>query len=161
VERAPREIEVFGFEARALEASSVQLEVACSKGTYVRTLAEDIARALGTCGHVSLLRRLHVEPFEGEAMVTLEAVAAAAEAGQLPPLLSADRGVPHLPAVRLSAPGVHRVTHGQAADVPPETPPGRVRLYDESGGFFGIGEADGFATVRPRRLFVVAPPPQK
>src|SRR5262249_32168905 len=69
----------------------------CSKGTYVRTLAEDIARALGTCGHVSLLRRLHVEPFEGEPMVTLEAVMAAAEAGQRPPLLDADRGGPHLP----------------------------------------------------------------
>src|SRR5512138_1676612 len=117
VERAPREI----------EPSSVQLEVACSKGTYVRTLAEDIARALGTCGHVSLLRRLHVEPFEGEAMVSLEAVTAAAEAGQLPELLSADRGVPQLQQVRLSVLAVHRVTHGQAAGVPAETAPGRVR----------------------------------
>ncbi len=84
VERAPREIEIFGFDGPGLDAASIQLEVSCSKGTYVRTLAEDIARALGTCGHVSLLRRLHVEPFEGEPMVTLEAVTAAAEAGQLP-----------------------------------------------------------------------------
>jgi tRNA pseudouridine55 synthase len=156
VERAPREIEVFGFDVRDFDAASIQLEVSCSKGTYVRTLAEDIARALGTCGHVSLLRRLHVEPFEGEPMVTLEAVTAAAEAGQLPPLLSADRGVPHLPEVRLSAPGVHRVTHGQATAVPPEMAPGRVRLYDDRGEFFGIGETDGFGAVQPRRLFVAA-----
>jgi tRNA pseudouridine55 synthase len=154
VERAPREIEVFGFEVGALDAASIQLEVSCSKGTYVRTLAEDIARALGTCGHVSLLRRLHVEPFENEPMVTLEVVMAAAEAGQLPPLLSADRGVPHLPQVRLDAPAVHRVRHGQAAGVAAETAPGRVRLYDEAGRFFGIGEADGFGTVQPKRLFV-------
>ena len=87
-------------------------------------------------------------------MVTLEAVTAAAEAGHLPPLLAADRGVPQLPEVRLDAPAVHRVTHGQAAGVAPETAPGRVRLYDETGRFFGIGEADGFGTVQPRRLFV-------
>jgi len=157
VERAPREIELFGFEVRAFDAASIQLEVSCSKGTYVRTLAEDIARALGTCGHVSLLRRLHVEPFEGEPMITLEAVTAAAEAGQETPLLSADRGVPHLLEVRLDAPAVHRVTHGQAAGVPAETAPGRVRLYDDQGRFFGIGEADGFGTVQPRRLFVATP----
>jgi tRNA pseudouridine55 synthase len=159
VERPPREIEIFGFEVGPYDAASIQLEVTCAKGTYVRTLAEDIARALGTCGHVSLLRRLFVEPFEGEPMVTLEAVTAAAEAGRLPALLSADRGVPHLPEVRLTAPAVHRVTHGQAAGVPAETAPGRVRLYDERGLFFGIGEADGFGTVQPRRLFVVVTPP--
>lgn len=161
VERPPREIEVFGFEVRIVEPSSVQLEVCCSKGTYVRTLAEDIARALGTCGHVSLLRRLSVEPFEIEAMVTLDAVTAAAEAGQLPPLLSADRGVPQLPKVQLTALAVHRVTHGQAAGVPAETAPGRVRLYDEFDRFFGIGEADGFGMVQPRRLFVATAPPEK
>ena len=154
VERPAREIEVFGFEVRAFDAASAQLEVSCSKGTYVRTLAEDIARALGTCGHVSLLRRLHVEPFEEEPMVTLEAVTAAAEGGQLPCLLDADKGVPQLPEVHLSAPAVHRVTHGQAAAIAAEIAPGRVRLYDEHGRFFGIGEADGFGTVQPRRLFV-------
>jgi tRNA pseudouridine55 synthase len=154
VERAPREIELFELAVVSLEAESIQLEVSCSKGTYVRTLAEDIARALGTCGHVTLLRRLHVEPFEGEPMVPLDAVTSAAEAGQLPPLLSADRGVPHLPEVRLTAAAVQRVTHGQAAGVAAETPPGRVRLYDHQGHFFGIGEADGFGNVQPRRLFV-------
>lgn len=159
VERAPREIGIFGFEVRAFDGASIRLEVSCSKGTYVRTLAEDIARALDTCGHVALLRRLHVEPFEGEPMVTLEDVTAAAEAGRLPPLLGADRGVPHLPEVRLGAPAVQRVTHGQATAVPAETAPGRVRLYDEQGRFFGIGEADGFGSVQPRRLFVASSTP--
>ena len=157
VERAPRAIEIFEFAVRAIDTQSIQLEVACSKGTYVRTLAEDIARALGTCGHVSLLRRLHVVPFEGEPMVTLDAVADAAEAGRLPVLLSADRGVPHLPPVQLTSPGVQRVVHGQAAVLGAEIAPGRVRLYDDRGRFFGIGESDGFGTVQPRRLFVEDP----
>ena len=158
VERAPRDIEIFDFTVLGFDATSVQLETSCAKGTYIRTLAEDIAKALGTCGHVALLRRLHVEPFEGEPMVTLDAVSAFAEAGQLPPLRSADSGVPHLPVVRLSALATDRVRHGQAAGVAAETAPGRVRLYDAEGGFFGIGEADGFGWVHPRRLFVVEPP---
>ena len=154
VERAPRDIEIFELTVVAFDAGSVQLETSCSKGTYIRTLAEDIARALGTCGHVALLRRLHVEPFEGEPMVTLDAVAACAEAGALPPLLEADRGVPQLPEVRLTVAATARVMHGQPAAVPAEVAPGRVRLYDGQGRFFGIGEADGFGSVQPRRLFV-------
>jgi tRNA pseudouridine55 synthase len=154
VERAPRDIEIFEFAVVGFDGNSIQLETACSKGTYIRTLAEDIARALGTCGHVALLRRLHVEPFEGEPMVTLETVEACAEAGRLPVLLTADRGVPQLPEVRLSPSATARVMHGQAAGVTAETAPGRVRLYDGQGRFFGIGEADGFGSVQPRRLFV-------
>jgi tRNA pseudouridine55 synthase len=154
IERAPRDIEIFEFAVLGFDAGSIQLETSCAKGTYIRTLAEDIARALGTCGHVALLRRLHVEPFEGEPMMALETVSGFAEAGTLPPMLSADRGVPHLPEVRLSVTATSRVMHGQPAGVPPETPPGRVRLYDGEGRFFGIGEADGFGSVQPRRLFV-------
>jgi tRNA pseudouridine55 synthase len=160
VERPPREIEVFELAVREATPDSVQLEVTCSKGTYIRTLAEDIARALGTCGHVALLRRLYVEPFEGEPMVTLEAVSAFAEAGARPPLLEADRGVPHLPEVRLSPAATARVMHGQPAAVPRQIAPGRVRLYDGAGRFFGIGETDGFGTVQPRRLFVLPPAPE-
>jgi tRNA pseudouridine55 synthase len=155
VERAPRDIEIFDFAVREVAPESVQLEVTCSKGTYIRTLAEDIARALGTCGHVCLLRRVYVEPFESEPMVTLEAVAACAEAGERPPMLEADRGVPQLPAVRLTAPATAKVLHGQPTAAPPEIPPGRVRLYDGAGRFFGIGETDGFGSVQPRRLFVL------
>ncbi|MEJ1966529.1 MAG: tRNA pseudouridine(55) synthase TruB [Gammaproteobacteria bacterium] len=154
VDRAPRDIEIFEFSVLGFDATSVKLETSCAKGTYIRTLAEDIAKALGTCGHVALLRRLHVEPFEHEPMVELDAVSAFVQAGQMPPLLSADRGVPHLPEVRLSPSATARVRHGQPAGVAAETAPGRVRLYDGRGEFFGIGEADGFGSVQPRRLFV-------
>jgi tRNA pseudouridine55 synthase len=157
VERPPRDIEIFDFAVLGLDAGHIELETSCSKGTYIRTLAEDIARALGTCGHVAALRRLYVEPFETEPMETLESVTAWRESGQPPRLLEADRGVPHLPRVSLSVTATARVNHGQSAGVPPETPPGRVRLYDGSGRFFGLGEADGFGMVQPRRLFVEGP----
>jgi tRNA pseudouridine55 synthase len=153
VERAAREIEIFELVLLEQGEAHLELEVSCSKGTYIRTLAEDLAKALGTCGHVTVLRRLHVEPFEGEPMVTLDTLAELAQRGERPPLLAPDRGVPHLPAVHLSTAAATRVTQGQAVTVAAETPAGRVRLYDGTGQFFGIGEADGAGQVRPRRLF--------
>jgi tRNA pseudouridine55 synthase len=170
VERPPREIRIDELTVVSPEdpvregtlgddgvgSPRLELEALCSKGTYIRTLAEDIARALGTCGHVARLRRVYVEPFVTDAMQTLEAVTAAAERGEQPGLIEPDRAIPHLPVVPLSATATARVLHGQSAAVSPEVAPGRVRLYDASGRFFGIGEADGFGEVHPRRLFVAA-----
>src|SRR6185437_9325081 len=91
VERDPRDIEIFELQVVSQTDVTVELDVLCSKGTYVRTLAEDIARALGTCGHVAALRRSWVEPFEAEPMQTLEAVTQACEQCAGPQLLPADR----------------------------------------------------------------------
>jgi tRNA pseudouridine55 synthase len=158
VERQPRQIELFELPLLAFDAASIELETLCSKGTYVRTLAEDVAKALGTCGHVVSLRRVYVEPFEGESMETLESVARAREAAGWPRILPADQPLQHLPAVPLSAAAVSRVLHGQGVPVPGVAPDtgisARVRLYDHTGAFLGIGESDGLGTVRPRRLFV-------
>ena len=149
VERAPRRIEIFQLTLSGLDGSSLQLEALCSKGTYIRTLSEDVARALGTCGHVTALRRPYVEPFDQEPMETLETVASAPEGLRiLPP----DRPLGHLPAVSLSSADTVRLLHGQA--VAGGIVLGTVRLYGGGGEFLGIGEADGQGTVRPRRLFV-------
>ena len=153
VERAPREIEIFELEAVSHTDHAVELDVLCSKGTYVRTLAEDIARALGTCGHVAALRRSWVEPFEQERMETLEAVTLACAEGAAPALLPADRPLEHLPAVMLESGQAGRIGHGQEIVVLRSPAPGRVRLYDAAGRFLGLGESDGRGKIRPRRLF--------
>lgn len=152
VERAPREIEIFELAPVSQTETAVELEVLCSKGTYVRTLAEDIARALGTRGHVAALRRGWVEPFEKERMQTLEEVTLACEQGGLE-LLAADRPLEHLPAVALEAWQADRIGHGQEVALLRSAPPGRVRLYDPAKRFLGLGESDGRGKVRPRRLF--------
>ena len=152
VERAPREIELFELEPVSQAETAVELDVLCSKGTYVRTLAEDIARALGTCGHVAALRRSWVEPFEEEPMQTLEAVTLACEQGSLQ-LLPTDRPLGHLPAVALEAWQADRIGHGQEVVLVRSPAPGRVRLYDPGKRFLGLGESDGRGQVRPRRLF--------
>ncbi|HZT05337.1 MAG TPA: tRNA pseudouridine(55) synthase TruB [Steroidobacteraceae bacterium] len=153
VERAPREIEIFALEPVSLSEDSAELDVLCSKGTYVRTLAEDIAQALGTCGHVTALRRSWVEPFEREPMQPLEALTRACEEGAEPRLLPADQPLGHLPAVPLEAWQADRIGHGQEVVLVRSHAPGRVRLYDAAGKFLGIGESDGRGLVRPRRLF--------
>jgi tRNA pseudouridine55 synthase len=151
VERAPRTIEVAQLRLLALRPPALELEVLCSKGTYVRVLAEDIARALGTLGHVTVLRREYVEPFAGEAMHTLESLAEARARGEAPPLLPLDSALGHLPAVHLEPEKARRLCQGQTvavADAPFAT---RVRLYDEE-KFLGIGETDVAGAVHPRRL---------
>jgi tRNA pseudouridine55 synthase len=153
VERAPREIEIFELEPVSHTGRAVELDVLCSKGTYVRTLAEDIARALGTCGHVAELRRSWVEPFQEEPMVTLEAVTRGCEEGAPPALLPADRPLAHLPGVTLESWQADRIGHGQEIVLVRSPPPGRVRLYDAAKRFLGLGESDGRGKIRPRRLF--------
>jgi tRNA pseudouridine55 synthase len=153
VERAARAIEISRLLILGRVDATLSLEVVCSKGTYVRTLAE-VARALGTCGYVTSLRRVYVEPFVAETMQTLESIAALRADGQWPTLLGADFAVRHLAAVHLDAAGTARLLHGQPVVTGPSLS-GRVRLYDDSGRFLGMGEADGRGEVRPRRLFVL------
>jgi len=151
VERAPREIEILELSEVSRTQDAVELDVLCSKGTYVRTLAEDIARALGTCGHLSALRRNWVEPFEMEPMQTLEEVTRACDSGGLE-LLPPDRPLGHLAAVALESWQADRITHGQEVMLVRSPAPGRVRLYDGQRRFLGLGESDGRGRVQPRRL---------
>lgn len=148
VARAPRDIELFELTLTALEPAALTCEVRCSKGTYIRVLAEDLARALGTCGHVTALRRLYVEPFEQQPMYRLEELAGAQ-------VLPADFPLGHLPAVHLGADAAQRLLQGQSvplaagAELPGAV---KVRLYDQSGSFLGLGETGESASVQPRRL---------
>lgn len=148
VARAPRAIELFELTLAALEPAALTCEALCSKGTYIRVLAEDLARALGTCGHVTALRRLYVEPFAQQPMYSLEQLA---EAQVLP----ADFPLGHLPAVHLGADAAQRLLQGQSVPLPAGAEmPGalKLRLYDERGSFLGLGETGESGRVRPRRL---------
>lgn len=150
VERAPRPIELFELSLMAWQPQQLTLETLCSKGTYVRTLAEDVARALGTVGHVSALRRLWVEPFEGQPMHSLASISEA-EPGSC--VLAPDIALGHLPAVSLRPEEIVRIQHGQAVTVPGAPAAPRVRLYGPGGLLLGLGECDARGNVQPRRMF--------
>jgi tRNA pseudouridine55 synthase len=153
VERAARDIQISALSRQAWSSTHLELEVLCSKGTYVRTLAEDISKALGTCGHVQALRRISVEPFGDAQMETLESIARAVEAGTRPMILPADAPLQHMMAVGLDQHDTEKMLHGQAVMAGECGAAGRVRLYDADGEFIGIGESDGAGSVRPKRLF--------
>jgi tRNA pseudouridine55 synthase len=176
VVREPRRIQIDRLELIRLETAAevptaLDCRVVCGKGTYVRVLAEDLARALGTVGHVSALRREQVEPFGAERLVTLAEVEASAEAGRaggLPaevialrpplPLLGAFDALPQLLAVELDAEATRRLLHGQAVTVPGVSQPGqRVRLREEGGAFLGLGEVVAVGRVVPKRLVARQP----
>lgn len=156
VERAPRTVFIYELEVEAFEPERPVLRVRCSKGTYIRSLAEDIGRAAGTVAHVAELRRLSVAPFPETGMRTLDAIQAASEAGELalqrllrPP----DEALCGLSALHLTAPEAQRIRHGQRlADVGGRAAPGLVRLYDGPERFLGVAECLPDGTVVSRRL---------
>jgi tRNA pseudouridine55 synthase len=154
VERQARDIELFELTLLDVGQAHIELQTLCSKGTYIRVLAEDLAKALGTCGHVTVLRRVYVEPFNREPMETLESIIEAREQGRSPRVLPADWPLGHLPKVCLSGVWVTRLMHGQAVPIDTALDAPRIRLYDEAGRFLGIGSGDGHGGVQPRRLFV-------
>jgi tRNA pseudouridine55 synthase len=148
VERAARGIEIYSLELLAMTDGQLELRALCSKGTYVRTLGEQIATDLGSCGYLAMLRREFVQPFEGQSMITLDALQAATG---LVPLLAADAAVPHLVALHLDAAAAAALCHGQVVRRS-EAMSGTVRLYDAAQRFFGLGELEG-GQLRVRRLF--------
>ena len=149
VERAPRPIDIYLLQRLAWTPTTIRLRVECSKGTYVRVLAEQLAANLGTCGHLTALRRDFVEPFRAQPMQTLAQLEAS---GAAPRLLAADTAVPHLSALHLDEAHSRAIGYGQTIQVPPDGA-GIVRLYDHCGRFLGLGERAASGAVRPRRLF--------
>jgi tRNA pseudouridine55 synthase len=157
IERAARPVTIHTLELLELGLGVLQLRTLCSSGTYVRTLGEQVARALGSCGFLAALRRDYVEPFEREPMWTLELL----DAGQYPArLLAADRAVPLFPAVRLDAAAAHAIQQGRVVVTAPTTTEaavapasGTVRLYDERDRFFGLGERSASGAIKARRLY--------
>ncbi len=153
VEREARTIDIRRLELVALRDSALELVCECAKGTYIRVLGEDIARQLGTLGHLTRLRRLWVEPFKGMPMTTLEdALAQAANpAGLMPP----DAALQALPRAGLDEGQVVALRHGQAvrAGTEPVTHGGRrVRVYGPDGAFLGLAEPTPDGRLQPRRL---------
>jgi len=153
VEREARTIEIRRLELVAIRASAIDLVCECAKGTYIRVLGEDIARALGTVGHLTRLHRAWVEPFRDLPMCSLET--ALEGAGQGHNLLPADAPLQGLARASLTAEQLAAVRHGQAvqAEAHPRPPQGRrVRIYAPDGLFVGLAEARPDGWLQPRRL---------
>jgi len=153
VERKPRQVQIYSLECTGLEDGIADFRVHCSKGTYVRTLAEDMGEALGCGGHVSRLRRLKVGPYEDH-MITLEQLEVLAEQGFEVldgSLLGLDTGLMQYPDIQLDRDSAYYMGLGQAVQVPNSPTEGLVRLYSQD-RFMGIGEIQDDGKVGPKRM---------
>jgi tRNA pseudouridine55 synthase len=154
VERPARPIVIHGISRVSLGPDWVEFDVHCSKGTYIRSLAADIAVRLGTLGYVESLRRLSVDPFGKFPMHTIEGLAALADADRDQQLLNADIVFADLGSVILDAEAERLLLQGQAVRTGKPEPEAELRAYSEAGEFLGVVAGCPDGRVRPIRLFV-------
>ena len=149
--RAPRTVTITALELEAFESPDLRIHVKCSKGTYIRVLAEDIGAALGCGACLAALRRTEVDRFTVSNAIGLDALAALTEAQRLDCLLPVDAMLLGLPAVALDAAAAGRMLQGgHVAWQGPEA--GLVRLYGPEAAFLGVANAEPGGVLQPRRL---------
>ena len=159
VDRDPRRITIHELELSEVHGTRLVFRVRCSKGTYVRTLVEDIARAAGTVAHTAALHRETVGDFRGEDMLDLpaaEKLAADGPEALRQQLMPADRALQQYPEQRIGTAEARRFTEGMAVSldrVGTIAATGPVRVYEGTNGFLGVGELTGDGMLAPRRIF--------
>ena len=156
VERAPRSITIHSIEMLDFSGDRLKLDVRCSKGTYIRVLAEDIGRALGCGASLAGLRRTSVGIFGLQRAVTLGALEELTLERRATCLLPVDCLVAALDALVLSADSVAKIVLGQAAQVEATGVAGSLlRLYDPARKFLGLGVLEAGGRLLPKRLLAV------
>ena len=155
VERKPRPVRIYRLELVSFSDHNFDIDVYCSKGTYVRTLVADIGRKLGCGAHVGALHRTGSGPFGEEEWVSLEELQVLAGQGfnELDgKLLGIDTMIRELPEVVLADSVAYYLKQGQPVLVPRAPTQGILRIYNENHGFLGVGEILDDGRVAPRRL---------
>ncbi len=155
VERKPRPVTIFQIELISWQSPDLTFSVRCSKGTYVRTLAEDMAEVLGPGAHLISLHRTHTGGFAADAMIDMDKLQSERdqELSLDGYLMSPDVLVAHFPQKNLSVAESQRILHGQDVTNDAELS-GMVRLYDAEDQFIGLAEATNAGRLQPRRIVV-------
>lgn len=151
VERKARRITIYDLQLLDFSQDQLVLDVRCSKGTYIRSLAEDIGHELGCGGTVKQLRRLEAGQFSIENAKTLEQLAEMDEQALQQCLIDVDKPLQTMPAVQLSESEALRIKQGQALKIE-EALPGMVRMYHAK-VFLGLGEMLLDGKLAPKKLF--------
>ena len=155
VERQPRPVEIYALLLTGQGDDWIDIDVHCSKGTYVRTLVEDIGERLGCGAHVSELRRTGVGPYDETGLVTITALEELKQsdlAAMDRLLLPIESALTQWPGVELSNDAAFYLQQGQPVLVPRAPTSGWVRLYERDHTFLGMGEILDDGRVAPRRL---------
>ena len=156
IERKSRRLRIFSLVLDSVTADQMTFTVHCSKGTYVRTLVEDIAKELGCGAHVIALRRVFVSPYQHVSMVTLPELEQMAQDNSFQQLssclLPVETSVESYPSVTLSTASAFYMRTGQPVRATFPVGASLVRLVAEDGRFIGMGEVMPDGRVKPHRL---------
>ncbi len=156
VDRPARTVTITKLELLSHDGDQARILVACTKGTYIRTLVEDIGAVLGCGAHVAQLRRTEAGPFDLTHAVTLEELEQAHEEGGAEALdafmIPMDSGLLHWPSVEMTENGSFFWLNGQPVRAQNSPLEGMVRVYNHNDEFIGVGEMDDDGMVAPKRL---------
>ncbi len=151
IARQPRKIVINSLQIIDNKYDVLNIRVDCSKGTYIRVLAEDIGKALGCGGYLLALRRTAIRDLTLRDAMSLEQLGEMDDASRVARLLPVDRLVDVLPAVHLTQEAGRRLINGLAVSAM-DLAAGLVRLYDSTGAFLGVGESRIDGALIPKRL---------
>ncbi|HEY8119664.1 MAG TPA: tRNA pseudouridine(55) synthase TruB [Methylophilaceae bacterium] len=154
IERAARTVNIHTIKLERFAEDEVVITVLCSKGTYIRTLAEDIGSTLGCGAHLTGLRRLTTAHFSLDNALTLEQLEAMPMEVRDQNLSPVDAAIQDLPEVYLDETSVHYLMQGQQVWKAGAIPSGYFRLYSQAGDFLGLGELSDDGKIAPKRLLV-------
>ena len=154
IERQPRTVSIHRIELIEFEGTRAVITISCSKGTYIRTLAEDIGKALGCGAYLTELRRIETGGFDVEQAATLDQLESMTLEQRDARLLHADVLVQQFPSVTLDEDSAFYLCRGQSVWKSGAVPQGYLRLYAEPDRFLGLGELDVDGKIAPRRLVV-------
>jgi tRNA pseudouridine55 synthase len=157
VERKPRAVTISRLDLLAFNGPEFRIRVRCSKGTYIRVLAEDIGAALGCGAHLGALRRTAVGPFNVNEALPFSSLEGMAREQRDAALLPADSLIRNLPELVVDSAQEKRFSQGQGLDCPPGTP-GLVRVYSGPGRFLGVADLDVAGRLQPKRLISLQVP---
>ena len=151
IERKSRLIKIYDIKLISIEESIITIEVDCSKGTYIRTLAEDIGETLGCGAHLKGLVRTQTGNFKLSDALTIEALEAMSMPSREKVLLPTDALLEGLSSIKLTMAQTEAIKKGQSIDFISENDK-EVRLYSASGQFVGVGQSDLQGRLFPKRL---------
>ncbi len=152
IERKARRITIFDLQLLYATADSLKLDVLCSKGTYIRSLAEDIGHYLGCGGTVTELRRTQAGQFNIEHAFTIEQLQEMDFEALTNCLIEVDKPLETIPAIELSTKQASLIKHGQQIEIEVEANQGMVRMYSKQ-VFLGLGEMLLNGKLVPKRIF--------
>lgn len=152
IERKSRQINILSIDVTSFSLTEATIKVTCSKGTYIRTLAEDIGESLGCLAHLSGLRRTETAGFDIKQAINIETLESLSKEMRDAQLLAVDSGISSIPKVMINSEAAFYFKQGQAVWQSGLIPNGELRVYVDSGVFLGLGKRLDDGKIAPKRL---------